>query len=167
MDLSNAKYVIDTCSLTELRKTYPFKMFAPVWNKLKDLVNKGIIISTEEVFEELKMNDDDVFQWVKINSKMFIPLDEAIQLKAQEILTTHPNLIDIKNKKSSADPFVIALALLNNCTVVSEENPSGGPNKSKIPDVCKYNKVDCIKLLSLLEKENFSLESVTYPVNQG
>lgn len=160
MDISNAKYVIDTCSLTELRKTYPFKMFAPVWNKLKDLVSRGIIISTEEVFEELKMNDDEVFQWVKENSIMFVPIDEDIQLKVQELLRTHSNLIDVKNKKSSADPFVIALALLNNCAVVTEEKPSGGPNKSKIPDVCKYYKVRCINLLALLDKENFSLEKV-------
>lgn len=155
MDLSNAKYVIDTCSLTELRRTYPFKMFAPVWNKLEELVDEGIIITTEEVFDELKMNDDDVFKWAKENSKMFIPLDEQIQIKVQELLTTHYNLIDIKNKKSSADPFVIALALLNNCTVVTEEKPSGGPDKSKIPDVCNYYKVDCIKLLDLLDRENF------------
>ena len=135
MDLANAKYVIDTCSLTELRRTYPFKMFAPVWNKLKELVEKEIIISTEEVFDELRIYDDDVFNWAKENSIMFIPLDESIQLKVQELLLTHYNLIDIKNKKSSADPFVIALAILNNCTVVTEEKPSGGPNKSKIP-VC-------------------------------
>lgn len=160
MDLSKAKYVIDTCSLTELRRTYPFKMFAPVWNKLKELVNEERIITTEEVFDELKMNDDDVYNWSKDNSKMFIPLDESIQIMVQEILTTHYNLIDLKNKKSSADPFVIALAKLNNCTVVTEEKPSGGPHKSKIPDVCKFYKIPCINLLDLLGKENFSLERV-------
>ncbi len=158
MDLSKAKYVIDTCSLTELRRTYPFKMFAPVWNKLKELVNSGIIISTEEVFEELKINDDEVFQWAKENSQMFVPIDESIQIQVRELLKTHSNLLDIKNKRSSADPFVVALALLNKCTVVTEEKPSGGPNKSKIPDVCKAYKVKCINLLTLLEKEKFSLE---------
>ncbi|MBT9132402.1 MAG: hypothetical protein DDT33_00918 [Firmicutes bacterium] len=150
------RYVIDTCSLTQLRRVYPHDVypFQAVWDKVGDLADRGILISIEDVYEELKVQDDEVFDWAKKYSHMFLPLDAIVQTKASQVLREHPNLIDLKKKKSSADPFIIATALLYSCTVVTEERMSDSLRVSKIPDVCKAYKIGCIKLLELLRRDN-------------
>ena len=40
------------------------------------------------------------------------------------------------DKRSGVDPFVIALAMVNQDTVVTEENATGNIAKPRIPDVC-------------------------------
>ena len=147
------KYIIDTCSLTTMRRIYPKDVFPSAWKKLDDLAESKIIASTEEVFEEIKTQDDEILEWANEYYEIFLPLSENIQLNAIKILKTHGNLIDLKKKKSSADPFVIATAMVYSCAVVTEEKPSGGPNKSKIPDVCQYYGIKCIKILDMLRGE--------------
>lgn len=157
MQNSAKKYVIDTCSLTKLRTVYPADVFPGVWEKVSQLAEDGVLISVEDVLEELRVQDDEVADWAKERSTIFLPLDEQAQARATKILATHPNLIDLKKPNSSADPFVIASAMINSCIVVTEEGNSGGPNKSKIPDVCKHYDIKCIRLLDMLRAEGLKL----------
>ena len=136
-----------------MRRVYPRDVFPSAWNKLDDLAESEIIASTEDVFEEIKSQDDEILEWANEFEEIFYPLSEEIQLSAIKILETHDNLIDLKKKKSGADPFVIATAMVHSCVVVTEEKPSGGPNKSKIPDVCQHYGIKCIKILDMLRDE--------------
>ena len=140
-----------------MRRIYPKDVFPGAWNKLQELVRSGILISLELVLEELKYQDDEVLSWAKENLEIFLPLDEAIQKKAKEILKTHKNLIDLKRRKSGVDPFLIASAAINRCAVITEEKPSGGPHKSKIPDVCRAYNVECLAILEMFRKEGLRL----------
>lgn len=151
------RYVIDTCSLLELRRHYPKDVFPGVWDKVGELAENGIIISVEDVYEELKVQDGEVLEWANEHIEMFKPLDELIQFKAREILRDYSNLINLKQRKSGADPFLIATALLFSCSIVTEENPTRRPDLLKIPDVCKANGIDCITLLNMLRAENLRL----------
>ena len=105
------------------------------------------------MFEEIKAQDDEILEWANEFEEIFYPLTEEIQIEAIKILETHDNLVDLKKRKSGADPFVIATAMVHSCTVVTEEKPSGGPKKSKIPDVCKDYGVKCVKILDMLRSE--------------
>jgi hypothetical protein len=153
-----AKYTIDTCSRTTKRRVYPLDVFPSAWAKLDTLAADGTLISTEQVLEELKAEDDEVFAWARKFRGIFLPLDDNVQVTARKVLETHSNLIDLKRRKSGADPFVVATAIGNACSVVSEEKPSGGPQRSKIPDVCGYYKIECINLLEMLRRERLKLE---------
>lgn len=104
-------------------------VFPSAWKKLDELAAEEIVISSELVLFELESQDDYVTVWAKAHSPNFLPLDTAVQLQAKEILKSHKNLVDLKRRKSSADPFIIALAMTSACTVVTEEKPSGGPPK--------------------------------------
>jgi hypothetical protein len=146
-------YVIDTCSITELRRTYPQKGFPPVWALLDDLAIRQKLISVEDVAIELDAFDDESSEWARAHESIFLPLSAEIQAEARKILAVHPNLVDIKKRKSSADPFVVALAVVRGGTVVTQEKPSGGPHKVKIPDVCASLGVLCIPLLDMLLAE--------------
>jgi hypothetical protein len=155
--MQKPKYVIDTCSLTTLRRVYPRDVFSGAWLKLDDLASKNILVSSEMVYHELSSQDDEVTAWANEHDSIFIPLDAAVQIQAKEILRSHSSLVDLKRRKSGADPFVIALAIVMSCAVVTEERPSGGPPKVKIPDVCKAKGIECITLLEMLRREGLRL----------
>lgn len=147
-------YMIDACSFTELRRVYPKQNFPAVSVVIEDLVVQGRLLSVDDVFLELDAQDDEVAAWAQAHRAVFLPLTEEMQQKAREILSSHPTLIDLKKRKSSADPFLIAAALLRGATVVTQEKRSGGPPAVKIPDVYAACNVRCIPLLMMLQSEN-------------
>jgi hypothetical protein len=141
-----------------MHREYPLDVFPGAWALLENLAASGSLVSSDEVPTELRNEDDDVYAWAKGHETIFLPLSHEVQNKAKEILRTHPNLVDLKKRKSGADPFLIATAVLLNCSLVTEEKPSGGPNRSKIPDVCRYYHVDCFGILEMLRREGLRLE---------
>jgi len=156
------KYAIDSCSLIRLKEVYPVDLFSPIWGKISELADSGRLISCEEIFDELESmqgDGDEVLDWASAHRSIFYPLDENVQRKATEILAIHPHLLDLKKGKSSGDPFLIATAMIYECIVVSDENPSGGPRKVKIPDVCNYHSLKCIRLLDMLRAEGIRFYS--------
>lgn len=136
-----------------MRHTYPRDVFLPAWEMLSKLADEKLVLSVEDVLEELTMFDDEVLQWAKEKEHIFLLLSENIQARAVQVLTSHPGLLDLKKSKSSADPFVIAAAIEHSCTVVTEEKASNSPIRHKIPDVCKAYGVDCITILDMFRRE--------------
>ena len=61
----------------------------------------------------------------------------------------------MRKNRSTADPFVIAVAEVNGVTVVSGEIPSNNPRKPKIPDVCSAMGIKHIRLLELFGLEGW------------
>lgn len=57
--------------------------------------------------------------------------------------------------RNGADPFVIATALVNGFTVVTEEL-GGSPTKPKIPSVCTALGVRCINVLQFIREQGWS-----------
>jgi hypothetical protein len=146
-------YFIDACSLTELRRTYPQEHFPQVWKLLDRLAKAGRLLSVDEVLQELRAQDDEITEWADTHEDIFLSLEESIQLKARQILKAFPTLIDLKKKKSGADPFLIAAAAIRPGTVVTQERKSGGPPAVKIPDVCAALGIPCVTLLGLIQAE--------------
>src|SRR4051794_2985527 len=155
-DAALDSYMVDTCSFTALHRTYPREVptFEPVWRTVEMLAERGRLFSIDLVLEELNAVDDQISQWANAHSDLFLPLDIAIQERAREVLASYQRLVDYKKKKSSADPFLIAAAIVKCAIVVTEERPSGGPPALKIPDVCKPMSVGCIPLLELIKRES-------------
>lgn len=65
-----------------------------------------------------------------------MPLTREVQEATSRVLAVHPKLISLGSNKSSADPFVVALAIAQEGTVITQEMPSGKLHKPRIPDVC-------------------------------
>jgi hypothetical protein len=120
---------------------------------MERLAAEGRLISVEDVALELQGQEDDVSEWAESHKDIFLKLTQDIQLQTRSILKDHPKLVDLKRKKSSADPFLIATAMVKRGVVVTEERKSGGPQVEKIPDVCAAYRLPCISLLKLLEQE--------------
>ena len=129
-------YIIDTCSLIDIwRRFYPQDVFPGLWVDVEKLVKQNLLIAPREVFNELKNNDDELFDWAKEHQNMFIDLDEELLNEVSIIISQYPKLIDPTKTDSDADPFIIALAKNRNWTVITSENPSFNLDHPKIPDV--------------------------------
>ena len=149
-------YWFDTCSFTEIRRVYPRDNFEPVWFLIEQLVETGQIRSVEDVYLELQVQDDDLATWAEDQRQCFLPLEQAIQREARNILARFPTLIDLRSNRtsSSADPFLIACAVVHGGTLITQDARSGGPPKVKIPDVCDQLGIRCAKLLDVLRNES-------------
>lgn len=153
------KYSIDSSSLITANRHYPKDIFHSLWNRLSESIQKeGTVQITEAVYIELEKQRDELFDWVKAQkSDLVIPIDEAIQQRVIEIQTRYPSLVDIENERDFADPFVIALAQINTCTVVTEEKPKGpGSPVVKIPNVCRAESIQCTNFLGMLRNEGWT-----------
>ena len=134
---------------------YPPDTFPGLWNQLDQLIADGQLIATEEVLIELEKKEDTAYDWFRQRGSMFIPIDEEIQASVGELLLKYERLVDTSKGRSMCDPFVIALAQLQHCAVVTAEKRTGNPNKPKIPDVCVDLNIETLSLLDLIRKNRW------------
>lgn len=147
------RYSIDTSAILDgWRRYYPPDVFPPLWTKLEALILDGTILSTEEVLFELEKKDDEVYRWALRQKQKFVPVDGPTQSTVSSILGSHPKLIDTRRGRSAADPFVIAVAQIHSCTVVTGERATNNGNRPNIPDVCTALGIRTINLLSLMRE---------------
>lgn len=139
-------YNIDTSTFLTLQTFYPMDLFPQVWDKLDGLLKNKRAYFIEEVYKETQRRDDQIALWLKKRTSYGMKVQTKDDfLKAQEILTSHPNLVDINATQTSADPFVIADSVLSASTVVTREEKNGSEAKRpKIPNVCDAYGVRCI-----------------------
>ncbi|MCK5505032.1 MAG: DUF4411 family protein [Thermodesulfovibrionia bacterium] len=149
-------YSIDTSALLDgWVRHYPPDVFPALWDRIDELIKDGKLRATEEVLFELEKKSDDVYKWVKSKSFLFVPIDDDIQITVRTILHKHERLVDARKNRSAADPFVIALAQLNGCKVVTAELSSNNLRKPHIPDVCRALNIPSINFLQLVREEEW------------
>ena len=150
------RYCIDTSSLIEAwRRSYPQDVFPGLWEQLENLASQEILVSSEEVLRELKSKEDELYDWAKKQATLFLPTDAAVQAAAMQILSIHPGLVDVNASKSKGDPFVIAVAMVHNCAVITQERPTGNPDRPKIPTVCQYRNLRCMNFLDFIREQHW------------
>lgn len=152
-------YSLDTSALiAAFHERYPIENFPSFWRKIEALIKNGQLKMSQIVFDEA-MRDTEIKQWCDENQlkpDFQVVIDESVQEQVSEVLSEFPRLEDNRTGKSGADPWVIALALtIENCVVVTEENPTHSQNRPKIPDVCVHFNLQCFKIVDLIEKENW------------
>lgn len=147
-------YVIDACALINAAQNYNMtkKSFAHIWDALDTMIQKGELISSTEIMDELK--DDGLKTWAKKHKDCFVPLTKEVQGKTSEILAQFPTLIKIRSSgNSNADPFLIATAALQGGTIVTDEKLGDNKTKDyKIPNVCQALQIPYINLHTFLDQ---------------
>ncbi len=147
-------YCFDSSVLMQIAEDYPPDIFPTLWSQLEELIKKGVVHSVHEVLAEIEAGNDDLCDWAKRNSGLFISLELHHQQRAQEIVVAHPTLVDASRQTPQADPFIIAHSLIDGCVVVTKEN-AAQPNqkRKKIPDVCAKEGAEYINDLNTLFRE--------------
>jgi hypothetical protein len=151
------RYSIDTSAILDgWVRYYPKDVFPPVWARLEAVIKEGRMVAVDEVLVELKRKvSDGADRWAKDQDGLFVPLEASIQTAASAILRQFPKLVDTRKDRMSADPFVIALAQVQGCTVVTGERPSTSLQKPNIPDVCAVLNVRCLSMMELFRAERW------------
>jgi hypothetical protein len=149
-------YCIDTSSLIAAwQERYPIENFPSFWKKMDDLIQNKRLVSPIEVLNETLKRSDDLHAWLKARADMFRELDDAIQIEAAKVLAKFPRLVGQKKLRTSADPFVIALARVEGLLIVTDEKPTGSQDRPNIPDVCTGMGMMAIGLLDLIKAEKW------------
>jgi hypothetical protein len=149
-------YCIDTSSLIAAwQERYPIENFPSFWNKMDQLISDKRLIAPIEVLSEMKKRSDELHAWLKARPQMFRELDDAIQIEAVQVLTQFPRLVGERKLRTSADPFVIALARVENLSLVTDEKRTGNADRPNIPDVCLSLAMTSMSVLDLIKAEKW------------
>ena len=151
-------YCIDTSSLIAAwQERYPIENFPAFWVRMDALIVAGRLIAPVDVLHETKKRSDELHTWLKIRRAMFRELDDAVQIEAAQVLAQFPRLVGERKFRTSADPFVIALARVEGLQLVTDEKPTGSMSRPNIPDVCNELGLAAIGILELIRREKWVL----------
>jgi hypothetical protein len=149
-------YCIDTsCVIAAWEERYPLENFPKFWALFEQAIADGKILAPEAVLDETEPKSAELHKWLKEHDGMFLPLEEAIQQQAKTVLARHPRLVAAKKQRTSADPFVIATAVVRGLAIVTEERPTGNLNRPNIPDICGDFGVTYMSLLQMIRAEKW------------
>lgn len=144
----NDLIAIDSSALIRIFRTYPKVLVDQLWVRFEDFFERGIFISHEYVYDELvtsSKQEDDLSKRVRKYRSSFKGVTYQQAMIVQNIVKEFPGLVSYKREKNEADPWLIALAhleqkdpnLFNNdgkLYLLSEESSL---RANRIPAVCK------------------------------
>jgi hypothetical protein len=170
-------YSVDTSAMAWLDNEYPQDIFGGVWRLLGRLADEGRLLMCEQAVAECE--DPAVTDFLVGHSQVvlrFAAMEGYILRLQEEDYRHHINLTDHEATEQDADPFVVALALMIEqrdladlrvrtrhdamCSVVCYETRKGkqwrrGEARPKIPDVCDFYGLSCVRWPDVLRAEGF------------
>ncbi len=147
----NGVYSFDTSAFIEpWNRHYPRDIFPSIWDGIQELIVNKKILVTNMVEIELKKQRDDLYRYLRNLNPFVQPTKDEQEVVRQ--LINHPDFDKwIISYKHIADPFVVALAKVHSLSVVTYEDTRA--EKNKIPAACRLYRVDCIKFVDFLRRE--------------
>jgi hypothetical protein len=152
-------YILDANTFIEAKGRYYGMNICPAyWAWLLNAHKRREIISIEMVKDELSAGNDELADWVKNNSSIFIP-ESTVEIQEKfrkEVVSTVYGMTQMKTGSheefmGGADPWLIATALVTGATVVTQEVYKPDIKKKiHIPNVCKLLNVPCINTFEML-----------------
>lgn len=150
------RYSFDTSAFIEGQKRYyrPAN-FPSLWKHIEALITSGHLRSCDVVLSELEKVDDGCLAWAKQQDGLFLMPSQETQAAVGQVMARHPKLV--RNGRSGADPWVIAMAIATGttCAVVTDEKPKSLINPH-IPDVCGEMGIPCMTLAEVVEREGWA-----------
>lgn len=136
-----ALYLFDTSAFIEgWHDHYPQVALAPVWDLISAQLSKGVILVPEQVKEELKRQDDEIWRWYSPHRHLALkPSQEVLDL-AQSLMKQHPGWVHPHGKhfQNYADPFLVAWAKINHLDIVTYEKSAAiAQSKASLSLVCR------------------------------
>lgn len=147
------KYSLDSDAAINVWRDYPIDHFPKIWDWIERMGKDGALGMSEVVFRELEKGGDECFKWFKDRKKDFVcPNDEDIQKELDRLVNTYNNF-GLITGKNEGDPFVVVLAIVKDCLVVTNESMSNNMNGPKVPDVCRAERIQWIKFVDVIRRE--------------
>ena len=145
--------------ITSWRIYYSPESFSPLWAKFAELINEGRICVPKEVEKEIINGKDDLAEWFKKQKECVKPYTKEQLAIVQEIVGIYPKVSQYhKVRPFHADPFIVALAKVENLAVVTFEGNNGSSDNPSIPLLCSQQGVKCITLSGFFKEESISFQ---------
>ncbi len=154
-------YLLDSNAFIEAKNQYYRFSFCPgYWDWILKQNSAGKVFSIDKVRAELRVQEDDLADWVKVSAgKLFIgppaEISAPMTLISSWVDSQEYTEPAIRFFLASADYYIISYAKSLGYTVVTREKSE--PNRIsrvKIPDVCLGVGVECIDPFQMLEDED-------------
>lgn len=160
------EYIIDSDILINMYRKYPRDKnnYDRIWIHLESLIESGEVLICKEVYLEIQRGGDDLYRWLNNFSDKIIDSDRDIQTELGRIMNTYAFVFTEQPSKHGADPWVIALAIVREGIVVTNEG--GGalnrhilgnlermkeqPTATKMIDICHNEGVEWRDLVGFL-----------------
>ena len=154
--MTHSRYCLDTSALMDgWIRWYPHETFPALWHRIDQAIASGTLCAPDEVLREIEKRDDSLHAWAKARTQLFVPIDDAIQLAVAQILGSYPTFVDNRRGRSQGDPWVVALAQVNSCTVVTAEKHATNGKAVKIPNVCDGLGVRHVSFLGMMREQRW------------
>jgi hypothetical protein len=148
------QYVLDSSALFDLRKMYPQHIFPGLWDRFNEMCNQKQIVSTREVFREIKKGNDELIPWAEQFEEIFLePCEDELIITA-DILKYYPdNILAKYSTRPWADPLVVSCAKYYSLPIIQHEVVDA--NQFKIPPIAKKVGVSCLRLTDFFQDEGW------------
>lgn len=156
-------YWLDSGALIEAeRSLYPRQMWPTFWVFVEKKLGTGEIRMTAQAWKELSKGDDQLAKWCRLRRNTYLrKFEEKDAQLAYGDIASHvaEKFFDsswhLTTFCKGADGWIIAQAMTEGGTVVTQElaHPSGLP--FKIPTLCDHFEVRHVNLLTMLKELKF------------
>jgi hypothetical protein len=120
-----------------------------VWSLIVSLIKQGRVVACAQVLGELRESDIYLSRLKPYEKALLAgdhPGDDVAYLQhVGRITHEYPAMSKATGRRTPADPYIVALAELENYVVVTDESKTKRPNR-KIPGVCQQRGIRCITL---------------------
>ena len=154
-------YLLDKSVFLQAKNLYYQMIFCPAfWEWMKISSKKGIIFTTDKVFYSLQKNEHDIGPWlIDLKGSLAKSTQFPLQQIGDKIRETFRSGTYLEGAEHafmcSDDFFLVALALANNYTIVSNvEKNDKARAEVNLPYLCYLLKINCITPFDMLKKEN-------------
>lgn len=162
------RVAVDTSALIRIFRVYPKSLSKQIWVRFEDFFTRGIFISHEYVYNEIvtdSQQEDELSKKIRKFRNSFKGVIYQQAKIVKNIIMEFPGIINYKNEKNQADPWLIALALLEqrdpnlfetegNLYLLSEESLL---KQNRIPAICDKYGVTHKNLDEFIELNNWSI----------
>lgn len=144
---------------------YAFDLAPGFWQKIMECSKSGQICCPMMVYTEIAKGGDDLTDWANTAKSLgfFSEPDKSVQQQFSRVathVTTNGKYHSAQGSlfMKGADPWVVAAAMANGGTVVTQEKLVGPDStKVKIPNVCKEFGVPYINSYEMLRRVKMEL----------
>ena len=158
-------YLIDANVLITAKNSYyPMDRVPEFWDWLVHQGSHGNIKIPIEIFEELKLGNDDLADWCKDDTVAdALNFDEDVDIELVRHVVENgyaPDLTDDEYEKIGRDPFLVAHAQSNpgDRTIVTTEvsKPARQRGNRHLPDVCADLGIPCCDTFQMMANLDFT-----------
>lgn len=154
--LTPPKYSLDSSVIINpWNRRYPRDVFPGFWRDFEHLIDEGLAVCVEEVQREIDQKADQIQDWMRSRSSLVVPFDAHIESSYRQVVNRFRTYAKRTQRRNQADPMIVALAMSQGLTVVTDEVSDPPADPPKIPNLCKAFNVPCLSLVELMRAEGW------------